>query len=1062
MHKYFFNIFILTFLIPFAYGQSNDWENPQLIGQNKLKGRSTQYSYSRSSDALSGEQARVVYLNGEWLFKYASKPSKAPKAFYKKIHNEWDKIQVPSSWELEGYGQPIYTNFVYPFAPNPPYIEEDTNGNAVGSYQKEFELPESWGDMMTTLHFGGVSSAFYVWVNGKKVGYSQGSRLPAEFEITNYLNKGKNTVSVQVYRWSDGSYLEDQDHWRLSGIHREVFIHAEPKTHIQDFFVQTKFDQNYEHAILKLRPKINTQKDYDYEGYTLTAQLFDQNKDSVLNESLAIGINDIVNEKHPFRDNVRFGLMEAQVQHPKHWTAETPYLYTLVMNLSDADGNLLESKSTKIGFREVKTSVEGELLINGRPILLYGVNRHDHHPVRGKAVNRQDMLEEVLLLKRLNFNAVRTSHYPNDPYFLDLCDEYGLYVFDEANIETHGLGSYFSNQAEWSFAMQDRIQRMVERDKNHPSIIVWSLGNESGDGPNHAAAAGWVHDYDITRLVHYEGAQGDHRHPDHVERGDAEYGKATKHILGNPSDPQYVDVLSRFYPRPEYLTELSKQDRSGRPIMMSEYAHSMGNSTGNLGEFWDIIRKDKRLIGGFLWDWRDQGLLQKTAKGEAYYAYGGDFGDKPNDSNFCLNGIIDSDLTPKAGAMECKYIFQPIEMKLEKENRIWLKNRYFHRSLEHVKMVWAVKENGKAISKGEFALPNLRANESEWIDIPCSSIKYKQDKEYFLTVRILLKDDLTWASKGHEIAHEQFLLKSMKSDSIEEKGLSPFEINEQEDNLTFESKDVSVGFDQYGNIKSYIHKGDTLINGVLKPNFWRVPTDNDEGGYQTDKKLKIWKKAIANSSKESVVIEKEKVNTGHWIVKAHQKIAKGKAELHKVYHIFSSGKIAVDLQLNIEKKLPELPKFGMQGTVGKEFEIVEWYGAGPYENYIDRCRSTVIEDYRMPLSEFAHSYERPQEYANRTQVRWLKLLNKKGKGVKFTSSDHNLQVSVWPHSQESLQSAKHPYQLDTESGYITFNLDGFHMGVGGDDSWSRLAAPLDKYKVKAEDLQYSFTIEPVK
>ena len=540
MRLKYITIPLLFLLTQNLFSQTNDWENELMFEENKLSARVPTYSYSSTELALEDDRnkSRVLFLNGQWKFNFVEKEEDRPLDFYQTNFKakDWAEIPVPSNWELQGYGQPIYTNIVYPFTPNivelakksikqstylgpqppkPPYIYRD---NPVGSYLKEFEVPEAWGDQSVILHFGGVSSAFYVWVNGQKVGYSQGSRLAAEFDITPYVKEGKNQLAVQVFRWSDGSYLEDQDMWRLSGIHREVMLLAQPKIALNDFFVKTKFDAQMQDATLSIRPRVwvksNTE---ELKKWTVKAQLYDADQQPVLAEKLQISVDEIYNERWPQRDVNKFGMLEANVHLPHKWSAETPYLYQLVFEMTNPEGEIVEARTQKIGFRKVEFGKDNELLINGEEVKIMGVNRHDHHPVRGKALTREDIKKDVELVKQFNFNAVRTSHYPNDPYFYQLCNEYGIYVMDEANVEAHALGSYIPQNPRWPAAILNRVIRMVERDKNHPCVISWSLGNEAGTGPAFAAAAAWVKDYDPSRFIHYEGAQGDPTHPNYQE-----------------------------------------------------------------------------------------------------------------------------------------------------------------------------------------------------------------------------------------------------------------------------------------------------------------------------------------------------------------------------------------------------------------------------------------------------------------------------------------------------------------------------------------------------------------
>ena len=584
-------------------GEADGYQIPQITELNRDPARATAYSFPTEKDALLGDRSktpRLLSLNGNWDFSFASKPADAPKDFYKSRVTGWKQLAVPANWEMNGYDLPIYKSAKYPFRPvMPPFVPQDYNG--VGSYQRTFTVPAGWQEQNVTLHFGGVSSAFKVWVNGRFLGYGEDSCLPSEFNVTPYLQAGENTVSVQVMRWSDGSYLEDQDHWRLSGIYREVLLLAEPKFRIADFHWQAKLDKQYKDAVLSIRPRLeNLTGNNDLSGYQLKAQLYDKSGTAVLAQPVQRTAESIINEPYPRLDNAKFGLLETTIRNPAKWSDEAPNLYTLVLTLTDKAGNVLEAKSCKVGFRSIEFSKEnGKLLVNGKLTYLYGVNRHDHHPTKGMAVTRDDIRQDVQTLKQFNFNCIRTSHYPNDPYFYDLCDEYGILVIDEANLETHGLGSKLSNDPAWTTAYQERSMRMALRDKNHPSIIFWSLGNESGRGPNHAAMAAWLHDFDITRPIHYEPAMGDPHVEGYIDPSDPKYPKNHAYRIQTPRDQAYVDMVSRMYPG-LFTGELlaNQQNGDNRPIFFCEYAHSMGNATGNMKEFWDGWRATKRVIGG--------------------------------------------------------------------------------------------------------------------------------------------------------------------------------------------------------------------------------------------------------------------------------------------------------------------------------------------------------------------------------------------------------------------------------------------------------------------------------
>ncbi|MBN1987223.1 MAG: DUF4981 domain-containing protein, partial [Prolixibacteraceae bacterium] len=883
MNKLYSLLFVL--FVSTAYAQNPEWEDPGVIAKNKMPGRATSYSFTSENDALEGdrEDSRMLSLNGTWKFHFAEKEEERPLNFFREDVSGWDDIEVPSNWEMHGYGTPIYRNSGYPFGPafsleemenplewytenydvpeglsrqelyrnfmadvvypslpNPPFIARD---NPVGSYVKKFTVPEEWENQRIILHFGGVSSAMYVWVNGRQAGYSQDSRLPAEFDITNFVQDGENTLAVQVFRWSDGSYLEDQDHWRMSGIHREVLLLAQPKIAIEDFFVRTRFDANYQDALLQIRPVVTRNPEEKIKGWKLEAALFSPQNTPVFDEPLSMDVTRIVYESYPQRDNVYFGLMEKKVISPEQWSAENPVLYTLVLTLKDENGNTVESRSSKVGFREVETQ-NGQLLINGKSVKLYGVNRHDHSPTRGKSVTRDEMLQDVLLMKQFNFNAVRTSHYPNDPYFYDLCDKYGLYVIDEANIETHGLMGYLTNQPEWHMAFADRVVRMVERDKNHPSIISWSLGNESGTGPNHAGAAGWVKDFDPTRFIHYEGAQGQPEHKDYVAYGTREYNERQLGRIGNPTDPAFVDVLSRMYANLEQLEAMAKSPYIHRPVMLCEYAHAMGNSLGNYQEYWDLMHKYPKLIGGFIWDWIDQGILKEDDNGKTFFAYGGDFGDKPNDNNFCINGVIASDRTPKPQTYEAKYVMQPVEFTAVDLENGWVRvrNRYHFTNLSEVNISWTLKEDGKEIQSGNMGSVNLNPGEAKVIQIPFEEYETGVNAEYWLRLSVQLKEDEMWAKAGHEVAKEQFLLPVQTPELTENtKKQTGLVMDDSGETILVSGKAFEAGISKSsGMLVSLKKDGKELIQSELKPYFWRPLTDNDERGWRAQNTLKIW------------------------------------------------------------------------------------------------------------------------------------------------------------------------------------------------------------------------------
>jgi len=1038
------------------------WENPLVTSINRQAARATGYSYSSVADALEGNRnkSRIKILNGEWDFKFAKNLQEAPQDFYKDEVKNWDKIEVPSNWELKGYGMAIYKSAVYSFRPvNPPFVPKDDN--PIGSYQRKFTVPENWDGMNVTLHFGGVSSAFQVWINGDFLGYGQDSFNSSEFNITPYLKKGENILSVRVFRYSDGSYLEDQDHWRLSGIQREVFIMAEPKLRIQDFFVQTKLDKQYKDAVFQLRPRLENFTGDTIKNHTFEVQLYDPQNKPLFEKGLSRKAIDIISEVSPRLDKVRFGFFQETIKNPLKWSAEQPNLYTLVMTLKNPDGSISEVKSCKVGFRSIEFSKEnGKMLINGKETYVYGVNHHGHHPVRGEAVNHQDLEEDVKLMKKFNFNFVRTSHFPDDPYFYELCDKYGLMVMDEANLETHGLGGFLSNDQQWTHAYLERMTRMVERDKNHASIVMWSLGNEAGKGPNHAAMAGWTHDYDITRPVHYEPAQGNPRLDGYIDPLDPRYPKTVDHShrFENPQDEPYVDIVSRFYPgvfTPKFLVD---QNKDTRPILFVEYSHSMGNSTGNLKELWDEFRSTPRVIGGCIWDLKDQGLLRKDPKtGQDYLGYGGDFGEKKHDANFNINGLVAADGRPKAAMYENKWIYQPAVSTLDADSKLKIHNRLVVQNLNAFIPVIKILENGNTIKEVVLKPINIPAGSDFVLDVSKYLPKMRQDAEYFLNIEFQLSKDEFWASKGYAVSTDQFLLKKKEALKIaveNSKGAMKALETDSEFKISGKGYQISIS-KKNGALTSYKLNNEEQVFAPLLPNFTRPMTDNDRKGWKPNKVLKQWYNNLPKA-----VNTKMGIGINEVTISSDYEVVKDSAQVSVVYTIQPDGVVKVNYNLKASNKLPKIPKVGMQMGVQRQFDQISWYGKGELENYSDRSFGFTVGKYSLPVNQFTEPYIKPQENGNRTEVRWMSLTNpSKNKGLLVLTADKVLQMSAWPYTQANLSEAKHTFDLK-DPGFLTLNIDLLQMGVGGNDSWSPVARPIEKYEIPSGDYEYSFYLMP--
>ena len=1015
-----------------------NWEDPTVIGLNKEPGHCTLMPYADVESALECRRETSPFyrsLNGKWKFNWVNKPADRPVDFYRSDYDVsgWDEIPVPSNWQMHGYGRPIYLNMTYPFPANPPHIPHDYN--PVGSYRREFTIPETWDRREVFLHFDGVKSAFYLWINGTQVGYSQGSMTPAEFNVTKYLEPGKNTVAAEVYRWSDGSYLEDQDMWRLSGIYRSVYLFATPKVHIRDFFVRATLDDLCRGGILMIRPKLATYGDTNLRGWTVQAQLYDDQKKAVLAEPLSIATRRILGERYPQRDNVPFALMEAKIDSPKQWSAEIPNLYTLVLTLNDDEGNVVEAESCKVGFRKVEI-VDGQLFVNGQSIKLFGVNRHEHDPDHGRAIPRGRMIQDIKILKQNNINAVRTSHYPDDPRWYELCDEYGIYLIDETNLETHGQGGLLTNIPTWSNAFVDRAIRVVERDKNHASVIIWSLGNESGCGPNHAAMAAWIHDYDPTRPVHYEGA------------------------VGRPKDPYYVDMMSRMYARIDQIVRMATDPVDTRPMVLCEYAHAMGNSVGNLKEYWDAIRSHRRLIGGFIWDWADQGLRKYTDDGQMFWAYGGDYGDNPNDGNFCCNGLVQPDRKPNPSLMEVKKVYQRIHVTpVDPLNGVFaVANEYDFQNLDFAAVAWELTCDGEVIQSGELPPLSVAPKAERTFKIPLTAPEPPAGTECWLKIAFVLASDTSWGDRGHVVAWDQIPMAfDTPAAVVADLRLMPdAKLNQQGDVYVVTGEDfrVAVGSDS-GAIESLILNETELIIAPLTPNFWRAPIDNDNGN-QMPRRQGIWRQAGAKRTVEAVRAKQIRPEVVRITVEATLPVGND-TKLLTTYDVYGTGDIIVETTVYpTGDRIPDLPRFGMQMAIPGQFSTMTWLGRGPHETYWDRKTGAAIGLYSGSVADQTHVYVRPQENGNKTDVRWLMLANDDGTGL-LAVGGPLLSVSAWPYSMEDLEQATHINELPHRD-FITVNLDYKQMGVGGDDSWG--ARPHPEYTLPAQPYTHRFRLKP--
>ncbi len=1025
---------LITYISVFNCADNNViqyWENPKIVGENKEAGHATLMPFNSLTKALGGsfkKSSHYFDLNGLWKFKWVPKPSDRPTSFFHSNFNDntWDDIVVPSSWQLEGYGQPIYTNVKHPFPdPTPPFPPE--NNNPVGSYRRKFLLPDNWSAGQVFIHFDGVKSAFFLWINGKKVGYSQGSMTPAEFNITPYLKKGENQIAAQVFRWSDASYIEDQDFWRLSGIYRNVYLMHVPDLHIRHYKAIGSLENNYTDGLLSIAVNLNNYSSSEQFGI-LSAAIYDTLRNEII-KSRPIKVLLQPN----FESEIELDLI---VKNVKPWSAELPNLYTLVLSFENEKTQKTEYISCKTGFRSIEL-FNGQLLINGEPIILKGVNRHEHDPKTGRTISQESMTKDIKLMKQFNINAVRTSHYPNDPLWYKLCDKYGLYLYDEANIESHAFWSKFTLDPKWKTAFLERVQRMVLRDVNHPSIIVWSLGNEAGYGPNHDIMAEWVRNYDPARLIHYEGKEP-----------------------GYGPEPNHFDIIANMYASVDHMIKLHNENPD-RPVILCEYSHAMGNSNGNIFKYWDAIYSYPRLQGAFVWDWVDQGLLRKDEKG-TYYVYGGDFGEELHDGNFCINGVISPDRRPKPGLYEIKHLSQNVKVSKKKNiNNYGVLNRNFFQDLNHLLGQCDILENGLKIGTFELNIKNIAAGTEKNIYIPISStIEMRPEKEYCANFIFSLKEDLPWAKKGHIAASDQIILQTSKnlfSTNIPFSKIEPIKSFKEGATLNIIASGKTYQLNtETGQLSGVLIENKPYLSSPIQFNVWRASTDNDEGGGKQSFASQWVNAGYDNLVRKMQNIEIKNIYPEKTHINVSEKHIGKKEDIDVVvgYTFFNNGDLLINLRTVVPSGLPVLPKLGITFKTPEEFSELTWYGRGPHESYSDRKQSAFLGKYRGSVLEQYFPYIRPQENGNKTNVRWASLENQSGNGfVVFGLPEFNF--SAHHYSYKNLTDATHTYTIN-KSGPITVNIDHRMMGLGGDDSWNPRTHK--EYLVYPGAFNYSFII----
>lgn len=1038
---------ILFFLIitPACFAQEAIpfWQNEKMNEENRLPMHASYSVFENEAVAKEGDWKKsknYINLNGVWKFKYLQNPSEIPEGFEKINFNDaaWDNFKIPANWDVNGYGYPVYTNTTYDFDKiikvNPPFVP--TIYNPVGIYRKTFTIGKDWQKKMILLHVGAAKSNLSVWVNGVYVGYGEDGKLPQEFQLNAFLKEGENSIVLKVMKWNDGSYLECQDFWRMSGITRDTYLYARNDAHLVDFEIVPNLDNSYVDGSLKITTNFS---DLDKKNkYTLEVQLKDK-------ETL------IAAQTIKLEEATKKAVFNFDVKNPKKWTAETPNLYQIDFILKDKKGNIVEVIPQNVGFRKVEIKA-GQLLVNGKAIYIKGVNRQETDPTTGQTISRERMEEDIKVLKQYNINAVRMSHYPNDEYFYELCDQYGIYLVDEANLESHGIGyditKTLGNKPNWELAHWQRISRMVERDKNHPSIIIWSMGNEAGNGYNFYRAYLWLKNRDTSRPIQYERAST------------AGWEGKTMKFEWNS------DIIDPQYSSPKGMEEyIAATPNPERPYILSEYAHAMGNSMGNFKDYWDLFRKQKNFQGGFIWDMIDQSVYKTKEDGTKVFAYGGDFGPKdvPSANNFLNNGIFNPERKPNPHAFEAKNVLQNILTSWENKETFTLKifNEFFFKDLSNVRLHWELILDGIETESGTIDDLVINPQQEMTVALPIH-LEGKKYQEAFVNISYTLKEAEPFLPKDFEIASEQLHLNGDWKNDIKLEEQAKIIVAKNNNAIVFKSDKAEITFDKKsGFISGYTFNKEAILKEgyQLRPDFWRAPTDNDMGA-NFQKNLLAWKQVMENPTLVSwnyVAVNEHKIT-----VKAIYKLTAVEANLVLTYELNSEGELFVNQSLNIDKnkETPMLPRFGMEIILPKNFETVKYYGRGPSENYADRKYNTKVGLYNQTVFEQYYPYIRPQETGNKTDLRWLELSNDK---IKLSvQSDELFSMTALHYLTEDLDDGLEKDQRNAadlkERDLTSLKIDNKQMGVGGIDSWG--AWPMEKYLLKDKNYQYQFKITP--
>jgi beta-galactosidase len=1018
--------------------QRPDWENPEVQRTGTEPPRASFFAFPNREQALRNEPEKsewMLPLAGEWLFQWSPDPWSRPVDFYRADFDtsQWGLLRVPSNWQLHGYGVPIYTNITYPFLKDPPRVTGtppvEFNSyrwrNQVGSYRRTFRIPNSWSNRTVFLRCEGVDSAYYVWVNEQKVGFAKDSRTPADFDITPYLANGENLLAVEVYQYSDASYLEDQDKWRLSGIFRDVYLWSAGPLHLRDIEASVDLDPHYTDGLFRIKALLRNTATSSRQAHVRFELFAADGKETLHEQMVELDVN-------PAGEATAES--SGRIAEVKKWSAETPNLYVLVVSLGDPSGAIVEVTALRIGFRKVEIR-ERRLLVNGKSIYIKGVNRNEFLPESGYVVTGESMIRDIELMKQHNINTVRTSHYPNCSLWYDLCDRYGLYIIAEANLEAHGMGA-FSNHVllhdpSWEEALLGRHRRMVERDKNHPSIIIWSLGNESGNGPHLVSGYNWIKERDPSRPVQFESA----------------YRAAN------------TDVYCPMYAFPADLESYATDPGADRPLILTEYAHAMGNSLGNFQDYWDVIEAHDLLQGGCIWEWCDLAILKLLPNGSGQYlAYGGDFGDVPNDGNFCCDGLVRPDRRPNPSLCEVRKVYQnakflPIDVNA---GRISVRNGFFFTDLRHFEICWELRKEGEIACNGSLGSIELPPQQTCELSIPLSADRLQEEGEWVLIVSLTIPSATLWAPGGHELAWEQFRIQR-DPQSISKrvgKGATPPLLQHTGESYLIAGDSWEIIIDRRrGALVSYVRDGCELLVRPLEPNTWRTPNDNQiRNGFREI--YSLWRYAAARRRTLGV----SAITAGD-CVKVHVRSEFSQLASYELeYDIGADGSIGLHVTFEpFSDSITPLPRLGLITALSGNLRDISWYGRGPHETHWDRKTGAKLGRYQLTIDELHHPYVFPQLNGNRTDVRWVQLTDSSSRGIRFTADDV-LQFIAHDYTDEDIETAQHDHEL-VRRDFVELQLDHQQMGIGGDNSWG--AEVHEEYWVKAQPYRYSLSIESV-